>query len=50
VPTQNITAAIETGVVVTQSDSMANQILELTESNYCHVKEMKVLGRTSHET
>jgi hypothetical protein len=44
VPTQKIiTETIETGVVVTQSDTMAGQILELTKAITAMSKEMKVL-------
>jgi hypothetical protein len=42
-PTQNITATIETGVVMTQSDTMTGQILELTKAITAMSKEMKVL-------
>jgi hypothetical protein len=43
VPAQNITAAIETGVVVTQSDTMTGQIIELTKAITAMSKEMKIL-------
>lgn len=43
VPTQNITAVIETGVVLTESDTMKGQILELTKAITAMSKEMKVL-------
>jgi hypothetical protein len=43
VPAQNVSAAIETGVVVTQSDTMTGQILELTKAITAMSKEMKVL-------
>jgi hypothetical protein len=42
-PRQNFTETMETGVVVTQSDTMQGQILELTKAITAMSKEMKVL-------